>query len=167
MWDLSYNLNNVMFEGAKHCTCDVLILSKALYCRYAQAYDAQHVDQNNCRRVPGRVCPVLLTVEEHWQRRCKWGCFAYVAELCARCHAVWEALTKALQLRFCRFVLVSRRMEEHYLGKKKVPWKLAALIEGQKCKEVGEHQRCTYAACAYESLQRLGPWLLLLQTQNK
>ena len=108
MWDLSYNFNAVMFEDAKQCTYDVLILSKALYCRYAQ--DAQHVDQNNCRRVPRLVCPVLLTVEGHWQRRCKWGCFAYVAELCARCHAVWEALTKALKLRFCGFVLVSVRL---------------------------------------------------------
>ncbi|KAF3961691.1 hypothetical protein CMV_013720 [Castanea mollissima] len=80
MWDLSYNLNTVMFEDAKQCTYDVL--SKALYCRYAQ--DAQHVDQNNCRRVPRRVCPLLMTVEGHWQRR---------------------------------FVLVSRRMEELYLGK--------------------------------------------------
>ena len=71
MWDFSYNLNTVMFEGAKQCTYDVLILSKALYCRYAQAYDAQHVDQNDSRREPRQVCPVLLTVEGHWQRRCK------------------------------------------------------------------------------------------------
>lgn len=38
-------------------------------------------------------------------------------------------------------------MEEFYLGKKKVPWQLAALIDGQKCKEVGEHQWCTYILC--------------------
>ena len=161
-----------MFEGAKQCTYDVLMLSKALYCRYAQAYDAQDVDQNNCSGVLRRVCPVaeglpvLLTVEGHWQRSCKWGCFAYVAKSCAgkkifagccssvicnwmaaRCLAVWEALTKALQLGFYRFYLVSRRMEEFYLGKKKVPWQLAALIDGQKCKEVGEHQWCTYMLC--------------------
>ncbi|KAL0007675.1 hypothetical protein SO802_009177 [Lithocarpus litseifolius] len=98
-----------------------IILDHSAFCAYSSrqatvqtryAQDAQHVDQNNCRRVPRRVCPVLLTVEGHWQRR---------------------------------FVLVSRRMEELYLGKKKVPRQLAALIEGQKCKEVGEHQWCTYA----------------------
>ena len=66
-----------MFEGAKQCTYDVLMLSKALYCTYVQAYDAQHVDQNNCGRVPRQLCPVveglpvLLTVEGHWQRSCK------------------------------------------------------------------------------------------------
>ena len=31
-------------EGAKQCTYDLLMLSKVLFCRYAQAYDAQHVD---------------------------------------------------------------------------------------------------------------------------
>ena len=28
-----------MFEGAKKCTYDVLMLSKVLICRYAQAYE--------------------------------------------------------------------------------------------------------------------------------
>ena len=85
LWTLWYNLNKVMFEGVQESVFEMLMLmlSEALFCRYTQAYDKQHVDQSNCRRVPRRVClvvkgwHVLLTVERHRQRSCKWGCFAY------------------------------------------------------------------------------------------
>ena len=84
-WTLWYNLNKVMFEGVQESVFEMLMLmlSEALFCRYTQAYDKQHVDQSNCRRVPRWVClvvkgwHVLLTVERHRQRSCKWGCFAY------------------------------------------------------------------------------------------
>lgn len=78
-----------MFEVAKQSSFKVLMLSKALFCRFTQAYDAQHVDQSNYRRVSRPVCPVvggsqvLLTVEWHLQRRCIWGWFAYVDKSCA------------------------------------------------------------------------------------
>ena len=63
----------VMFDVTKQSSYEVLMLSNALFCRYAQAYDAQQADQSKCRR----VCPVfedgqvLLTVEGHWQRGCE------------------------------------------------------------------------------------------------
>jgi hypothetical protein len=55
LWALWYRHNKVMFEVAKHSSYEVLMLSKALFCRYAQAYDAQQADQSNC----WRVCPVV------------------------------------------------------------------------------------------------------------
>ena len=60
-WTLWYNLNKVMFEGAQESVFEMLMLmlSEALFCRYTQAYDKQHVDQSNCRRVPRWVCPVV------------------------------------------------------------------------------------------------------------
>jgi len=89
LWALRNNLYKVMFDVAEQSAFKVLMLSEALFCRYTQAYDAQHVDQSNYRRVSRPVCPVvggsqvLLTVEGHLQRRCIWGWFAYVDKSCA------------------------------------------------------------------------------------
>ena len=53
--------------------------------------------------------------------------------------------TYCLRNIFSRLVLVSGRLEDLCLEKKKVPWQLATLIEEDKCKEVGERQWCTFA----------------------
>ena len=46
---------------------------------------------------------------------------------------------------FSRLVLVSGRLEDLCLEKKKVPWQLAALTEEHEYKGVGERQWCTLA----------------------
>ena len=56
----------------------------------------------------------------------------------ARCPAVRKALTKSIQLGFCRLVSISTEgVEDLRLGKK-VPWQLHAMIEDHKCIEDGK-----------------------------
>uniref|UniRef100_A0A2N9IY60 Ceramidase n=1 Tax=Fagus sylvatica TaxID=28930 RepID=A0A2N9IY60_FAGSY len=62
-----------------------------------------------------------------------------------RCPVVQKALTKAMQIGPFRLIVLisSRGVEDLCLGKN-VPWQLAALIEDQKCMEVGGRQWCIY-----------------------
>ena len=54
-----------------------------------------------------------------------------------RCLVVQKALTKAIQLDFCKFISTRSRVEELFL-RKKVPWQIVVLIEDHKCMEVGQ-----------------------------
>ena len=54
-----------------------------------------------------------------------------------RCLVVQKALTKAIQLDFCKFISTRSRVEELFL-RKKVHWQIVVLIEDHKCMEVGQ-----------------------------
>ena len=71
---------------------------------------------------------MLLTVEGHWQR-VQMGLFCWLLQFC---HMSGSLQIERHKLGFCRLVLVSQRVEDLCLGKKKVPWQLAAQIEDHK-----------------------------------
>ena len=109
-------------------------------------------------RVIAGVCPVIADSWGTLAERVWIGGFAYVTKLCVdrkflqavvvlsyaskwratRWPAVQKTSTKAMQIDLCRLLVLitSRGVEDLCLGKN-VPWQLAALIEDQKCMEVG------------------------------
>ena len=122
---------------------------KLLFCRYADAYDVQVVDQSNCWRVPVQVSGCGGTPAEMVQMgwlfpmqqnhvlagKVSAGCsYAICNRMADRCLAVRKTLIKAIELGFCRLVSISSTgVEDLFLGKK-VPWQLLVLIED----EIGE-----------------------------
>ena len=136
-----------------NCQCSV----KLLFCRYADAYDVQVVDQSNYWRVPAQVssCGGTLAkmVQMGWffpmqqnhvlAGKVSAGCsYAICNRMANRCLAIQKTLIKAIELGFCRLVSISSRgVEDLYLGKK-VPWQLLVLIEDHKCMEIGECYQC-------------------------
>ena len=136
-----------------NCQCSV----KLLFCRYADAYDVQVVDQSNYWRVPAQVSSCGGTLAEMVQMgwffpmqqnhvlagKVSAGCsYAICNRMANRCLAIQKTLIKAIELGFCRLVSISsREVEDLYLGKK-VPWQLLVLIEDHKCMEIGECYQC-------------------------
>ena len=126
-------------------------LVKLLFCRYADAYDVQVVDQSNCWRAQVSSCGGMPTemVQMGWffptqqnhvlAGKVSTSCsYAICNRMADRYLAVQKTLIKAIELGFCGLVLISSRgVEDLFLGKK-VPWQLLVLIED----EIGECYQC-------------------------